>query len=382
MKMQHHKSITLKNLLINEEKQIGIQFQPDKIIQALLKELPGIKWSEEFGMAYIPNAKGNLNLIFQKFKGVAWVNGNYFLSNKFGSRTKEEMDVNWFRNRNTSPDFRACPEEYLLKLELVRYSNNTVRTYVSCFEQFINAYKEIELIQIDENDIRSYLQKLIQAGKSDSYVNQMINSIKFYYETVKGMPNRFYLVERPQKKQTLPKVISIEEVQSIIKNTNNIKHKCIVSLLYSAGLRRSELLNLTMEDIDGKRMVILIRNGKGGKDRLTVLSQKVLDDLRVYFKEYKPEKYLFEGEKGKQYSATSVAAIIRKAAQKSKIRKSVSPHMLRHSFATHLLENGTDLRYIQTLLGHSSTKTTEIYTQVAIKNIQLVKSPIDLINLD
>jgi site-specific recombinase XerD len=136
-----------------------------------------------------------------------------------------------------------------------------------------------------------------------------------------------------------------------------------------------------MEDIDGKRMVILIRNGKGGKDRQTVLSQKVLEDLRIYFKAYRPEKYLFEGEKGKQYSATSIAAIIRKAAQKSKIRKSVTPHMLRHSFATHLLENGTDLRYIQVLLGHSSTKTTEIYTQVALKNIQLVKSPIDLIFL-
>lgn len=122
-----------------------------------------------------------------------------------------------------------------------------------------------------------------------------------------------------------------------------------MSLFYSAGLRRSELLNLTMEDIDGKRMDILIRNGKGGKDKLTALSQKVLDDLRIYFKVYKPAKYLFEGEKGKQYSATSVAAIIRKVAQKSKIRKSVSQHMLRHSFATHLLENGTDLRYIQTL---------------------------------
>lgn len=382
MKPQHTKSITLKNLLIKGERKIGIQFQPDKVIQALLKELPEIRWSEEYGMVYLPNNKTNIGLIFKKFKGVAWVNGNYFFSNKFGSRTKEEMDVNWYRNRKTSPDFRFCPEEYLLKLELVRYSNNTVRTYVSCFEKFINAHKEIELIQIDENDIRSYLQKLIQAGKSDSYVNQMINSIKFYYETVKDMPNRFYLVEHPQKKQTLPKVISIEEVQSIIKNTNNIKHKCIVSLIYSAGLRRSELLNLKMEDIDGKRMVILIRNGKGGKDRLTILSQKVLDDLRIYFKEYKPEKYLFEGEKGKQYSATSVAAIVRNAAKKSKIRKNVSPHMLRHSFATHLLENGTDLRYIQTLLGHSSTKTTEIYTQVAIKNIQLVKSPIDLINLD
>jgi len=129
-------------------------------------------------------------------------------------------------------------------------------------------------------------------------------------------------------------------------------------------------------------MVIKIRNGKGGKDRLTILSQKVLEDLRIYFKKYKPKKYLFEGENGNQYSTTSVMSIIKGAAKRAKINKLISPHMLRHSFATHLLENGTDLRYIQTLLGHSSSKTTEIYTQVAIKDIQLVKSPIELINLD
>lgn len=379
--MNHHKSITLKHLLIEERKCIGIQFHPDKVIQALLKELPGIKWSHDFRQAYLPNNKQNISLIYSKFRGVAWVNGNSFFSNRKLGQTVQVMDVNWFRTRTVAEGYRTCPEEYLLKLELLRYSNNTVKTYISCFEKFINTHKQIELISIDENDIRSYLQKLIQAGKSDSYVNQMINSIKFYYETVKGMPNRFYLVERPRKKHTLPKVISIEEVQAIIKNTNNIKHKCILSLLYSAGLRKSELLHLRMQDIDAKRMVILVRNGKGGKDRLTLLSQKVLDDLRLYYKAYRPVNYLFEGEAGKQYSATSVSAILNQAAKKSKIRKNVSPHMLRHSFATHLLENGTDLRYIQTLLGHSSSKTTEIYTHVAIKNIQLVKSPIDFINL-
>lgn len=378
---QHTKSITLKNLLINEKKQIGIQFHPDKVIQALLKELPGIKWSKEFGMAYLPNTNLNITLVFKKFKGVAWVNGNYFFQKRTVNNHNKPIDVNWFRKRTLKPGYKACPEEYLLKLELKRYANNTVKTYVQCFEKFINTQEETDYMRINEVEIRLYLQKLIQTGHSNSYVNQMINSIKFYYEIVMGMPNRFYSIERPIKKECLPKVISPEEVRGIILNTNNIKHKCIVSLLYSAGLRRSELLNLTLQDIDSQRMVDLVKNGKGGKDRLTILSQGVLDDLRIYFKKWKPKKYLFEGESGGQYTAVSVLKIVNKAAKKAGIKKNVSPHILRHSFATHLLENGTDLRYIQTLLGHSSSKTTEIYTQVATKHLKSIKSPIEMINL-
>jgi site-specific recombinase XerD len=378
--MEFRKSITLKHLLINEARCIGIQFQPDKVVNALLKELPNIKWSNDFNLPYVPNTKANIGLIYQKFRGVAWVNTNYFLAHKRINHDNEEINVDWFRRRKLPEGYRSCPEEYLLKLELKRYANNTAKTYIQCFEKFINSQIEQDLMRINEQDIQRYLQQLIQNKKSNSYVNQMINSIKFYYEIVKEMPNRFYSVERPRKKETLPKVISLEEVQSIINNTKNIKHRCIVSLLYSAGLRRSELLNLKLSDIDSKRMVILVKNGKGGKDRLTLLSQKVLTDLRAYYKVWKPKEYLFEGEKGGQYSATSVLAIIRRAALEAKIHKPISPHMLRHSFATHLLENGTDLRYIQTLLGHSSSKTTEIYTQVAIKNIINVQSPIDLIN--
>ncbi len=252
---------------------------------------------------------------------------------------------------------------------------------MQCFEKFINAQTETDLMRLNEQDIQAFLQKMIQDKKSNSYVNQMINSIKFYYEVVKEMPNRFYSVDRPLKKEPLPKVISMEEVSAIIKNTPNIKHRCIVSLLYSAGLRRAELLNLKLQDIDSKRMVIFVKNGKGGKDRLTLLSPSVLKDLRDYFKIWKPKEYLFEGENGGMYSTGSVMAIINKSAKKANIKKKISPHVLRHSFATHLLENGTDLRTIQTLLGHSSSKTTEIYTHVAINHVQAVKSPIDLINL-
>ena len=191
------------------------------------------------------------------------------------------------------------------------------------------------------------------------------------------MPNRFYHIERPHKKKTLPKVISKEDVLAIIKNTQNIKHKCIISLLYSSGLRRSELLNLKLEDIDSKRMLIHIRYAKGGKDRYTILSRNVLDDLRSYFKVYKPKSWLFEGSHNKQYSASSVVKLIDRAVKKAGIRKKVTPHTFRHSFATHLLEEGTDLRYIQHLLGHNSSKTTEIYTHVATSSFKNIKNLLD-----
>jgi len=191
------------------------------------------------------------------------------------------------------------------------------------------------------------------------------------------MPNRFYSVDRPIQNESLPKVISMVEVSSIIKNTSNIKHRCIVSLLYSAGLRRSELLNLKLNDIDSKRMVILVKNAKGNKDRLTILSRSVLIDLRIYFKECRPKKWLFESPTGTNYSNTSVNSILKKCAKKVGIKVRVYPHILRHSFATHLLEAGTDLRYIQTLLGHKSSKTTEIYTHVATNTFLIIKNPLD-----
>lgn len=381
MKSKPHRIVSLKHLFINKKKKIGLKFYPDATIQIIVKNLPEVKWSKEFEMAYIPNSPENIDLIFESFRQIAWVNCSHFYPKKEYHTSETPISVDFYRKREVSKGNRTCPEEFYQKLELKNYSINTARIYISMFEIFMNAHKDIELESIDENKIRNYLLSLIHSEKSESYINQMINSIKFYYEVVMEMPNRFYSIERPLKKQRLPKVISKEEVQDLINNTNNIKHKCIVSLLYSAGLRRAELLNLKFEDIDSKRMVIMVNGGKGGKDRLTILSKSVLNDLRTYYKEWKPEVYLFEGKRGVKYSGTSVLKIIQNSATKAKIKKKITPHMLRHSFATHLLEAGTDLRYIQVLLGHSSTQTTEIYTQVAINNIKIIKSPIESLNL-
>ena len=375
--MNPFKSITLYHLMIHDQKMIGIKFSPDKLIQGLIKSLPNPKWSEQYNMAYIPNTKDNLGIIFNTFRGVVWINYNRFLSNKPLNTGNECVDVEWFRKRKPIPEYRFCPEEYLLKLELKKYANNTVRTYVHFFELFINHYKEKNLNAIDESDIRAFLQKLVQKSVSNSYLNQAINAIKFYYEVVLGMPNRFYEIERPRREFKLPTVISKEEVLSIIENTNNLKHRCIISLLYSSGLRRSELLNLKLEDVDSKRMLIRVQGSKGNKDRHTLLSQTVLEDLRLYFREWKPREYLFEGQRGGRYSAQSVLKIVKEAALKAKIKQSVTPHVLRHSFATHLLESGVDLRQIQVLLGHGSSKTTEIYTHVATNTFKNIKNPLD-----
>lgn len=369
--------VTLKHLMVGKEKRIGIQYLADKVLDALVNDLPGVGWSEEFGMNHIKNTAENLDLVFKTFRGVAWINCNHFYPRSSFGRKGEAADIQALRNREAVEGKRSCPESYLAKLELKCYASNTVRTYVSCFEAFMNYFGDRELQEINENDIRKYLQKLIQDNCSHSYVNQAINSIKFYYEVVLEMPNRFYAIERPRVEEKLPQVLAKDEVLSLIRNTNNIKHKCVVSFLYSAGLRRSEVLNLEPADIDSRRMVVRVRAAKGNKDRYSILSEKLLQDLRKYYKQWRPEKYLFEGPTGDKYSAESVVKIVKQAARKAGIKKNVTPHMLRHSFATHLLESGTDLRYIQVLLGHKSTKTTEIYTHVATNIFLRIKNPLD-----
>lgn len=370
-------NITLKHLLINEQKYIGLQFLPNPRVEKIIQSTDIFTWNKKYLMYCTPNTKDNFNLVFNLFKGIAWINGAHFFKGKISKMNNNKINLDHYRNRVKSEKKQRVPEVYLQTLELKRYSINTARTYISSFEKFINFFKKNDLIEITEEDIQQYLNHLALKGVSSSQLNQALNSIKFYYETVMQMPNRFYAIERPFKERKLPKVLSKEEIFKIIHSTQNIKHKCILSLLYSAGLRRQELLNLKVSDIDSKRMMIRVTQGKGNKDRLTVLSPKVLTDLRTYFKQWQPSNYLFEGNSGKQYSASSVKRILEKAALKANINKRVTPHMLRHSFATHLLESGTDLRYIQKILGHSSTKTTEIYTHVSMVHLQKVKSPFD-----
>jgi len=369
--------ISLRHLQIDDKRMIGLKFYPDKVIQALVKGLPGVRWHKKSQMACDLNNSANYQLILNTFKGIAWLDMRYFSKKGWVGCDDPTLVIDGFRKRILPSAHKRCPEAFLNELLHRKYAVSTVRAYVNCFERFINHYKSIPTEKLGETEIKDFIELLIKEKVSDSSINQHINAIKFYYEVVNRMPNRFYEFPRPPKAEKLPEVLSKEEVLRMIEYTANLKHKCILSLLYSAGLRRSELIKLKIIDFNSDRMCITIKGAKGNKDRLTLLSKNLLAHLRNYYRQYQPKFYLFEGYKGQPYSGTSIGKLVRKAARRANIKKVVTPHMLRHSFATHLLEGGTDLRYIQSLLGHNSSRTTEIYTHVATNIFKTIKNPLD-----
>lgn len=371
-----HITLTLRHVIVNEERKIGLDFRNNPTIQALVDTLENVKWSKEFKVYYTDYNESNLDKIFTIFKGIAWVNTKYFYKDKPINTGVSEPDFTSLRTRKSKYK-RRCLTEYIDKLQVLRYSYNTASTYISMFEEFINFYDSKDLLSIDENDIRAFLLYLVENGVSHSYQNQSINAIKFYFEIVLSLPNRYYHVDRPRKVERLPVVLSEEEITRLLNSISNLKHKAIIMTMYSAGLRVSELLELKMSDILSDRGLIMVRNAKGNKDRTTLLADVTLKILRQYYKAYKPQIYLFEGPENRKYSRTSVGKVLKKAVRNAKINKQVTNHTLRHSFATHLLEAGTNLRYIQSLLGHSSPKTTEIYTRVSTKAFANIKSPLD-----
>ena len=260
-----------------------------------------------------------------------------------------------------------------------RYSPNTINTYSEALKSFLTFCNTKAVKDITNEDVILYNNDyILKHNLSSSYQNQIVNAIKLYFMIVKDTAIEIDKIHRPKREKVLPNVLSKEEVKAILEAPKNLKHKAMLSMIYSCGLRRSELLNLKPNDIDSKRNVVIIRQSKGKKDRITPLSPKILELLRNYYKEYSPKTYLFEGqEKNTQYSARSLEEVLKKSIKLATINKPVTLHWLRHSYATHLLESGTDLRYIQELLGHNSSKTTEIYTHVSTKNIQQIKSPFD-----
>jgi len=270
--------------------------------------------------------------------------------------------------------------EYNRLLKLKNYSRSTINTYTYYFEMFLNYFQGKDIAKLTKSEVMDFLLKESEKNFSAAYQNQLVNSIKFYYEKVLGRQKEFYNLPRAKKPFKLPVVFSEEEIVILFDQVENFKHKCILYLIYSGGLRISEAVNMKVGDIDSTRNQIVIRGAKGKKDRTTLLSQTLLEMLRKYYSVYKPKEYLFEGETGGQYSIKGIQNIFNKALKASGIKKEATTHSLRHSFATHLLERGTDLRYIQELLGHESSKTTEIYTHVTKKAVDKIVSPLD--NLD
>jgi len=271
--------------------------------------------------------------------------------------------------------------EYNRLLKLKNYSRSTINTYTYYFEMFLDHFKGKDVGKRTKNEVMDFLLKESEKNFSAAYQNQLVNSIKFYYEKVLGRQKEFYNLPRAKKPFKLPVVFSEEEIVLLFDQVENFKHKCILYLIYSGGLRISEAVNMKVGDIDSTQNLIVIKGAKGKKDRTTLLSQTLLEMLRKYYSVFKPKEYLFEGETGGQYSIKSIQNIFNKALAASGIKKNATVHSLRHSFATHLLERGTDLRYIQELLGHESSKTTEIYTHVTKKAMDKIVSPLDNLNI-
>jgi integrase/recombinase XerD len=263
-------------------------------------------------------------------------------------------------------------------LDEVRYSARTKESYLALLEMFFKYFNEKNPLDISMEEVSEFVYEfIITNGYSASYQNQMISAIKTFYRISGKKKISLELIERPRRSRALPKVFSKEEVKRILNSTRNTKHKLLLWIVYSCGLRRSEVTNILLTDLDRDRSLLHIREGKGRVDRIVPVSEKVWDKLDEYIDGYHPVKYLFEGQTGGKYSVESVYRVFKSALRDAGINKDVGVHSLRHSYATHLHETGLDIRYIQELLGHKSSRTTEIYTHVSRRNLIQVRSPIE-----
>lgn len=339
-------------------------FPKDPGLISAVKTLGVARWSKTKSKWFITKDKFELSKLINALNG------------------KAVIDTAGLKEK-TKPQTPAEIEQNLSKLKLwmehKRYSTSTINTYLDAAKSFLMFTHPKPMQEVNNNDIVKYVNEyIIKHNLSFSYQNQVVNAVKLFFREIVHSDLNVDKIERPRREYKLPNVLSKEEVKLILNAHSNIKHKTMLSLIYSCGLRRSELLNLKPSDVDSKRGLLIIKQAKGRKDRITPISEKTIVMLREYYKMYKPKIWLFEGQNsGEQYSEKSLQNVLKQALKKVKIKKTVTLHWLRHSYATHLLEAGTDIRYIQELLGHKSSKTTEIYTHVSTKSLQNIKSPFD-----
>lgn len=290
-------------------------------------------------------------------------------------KTKEPSKIKSVSLNNKAIDALNALEQ---KLVLKSYSKSTINVYKKMFTIFLSKFMNQNLNEVTKEQIEGFIYELIKKNNiSEGYQNQIINAIKAYYEHVLGLPREYYEIQRPKKSVSLPNVLTQEEVVTIIQSPKNIKHRAILWTIYSAGLRISELTNIRVCDIHSKEGYIFVKDSKGKKDRKTILSPFLVKLLQDYYKKHRPSYWLFEGQTGGKYSVTSIRCIFRKAIKDTNSNPWATVHTLRHSFATHCIENNVNLRYLQNMLGHSSPKTTELYTKTIKINNKNISSPLD-----
>ena len=384
-------TLTITPLHYRGQEVMGIPQPLDKELEYTLRKIKGIKWSIAHGLWYLPLNKESYSKLQNALECKLILDNSLLkqyleqrkciqplLKTEKVSKARTELLLMHPLNEENLTAFN----QFQALLRLKNYSPNTINTYCNEFHFLLRLLGTEKVSDLTKQQVQSYLLWLFNnKGYSPAHLHTTINALKFYFEQVLGRGREFYDLPRPKKPLKLPDILAEKEVMCLIKKTENLKHRALLMTAYSAGLRVSELVSLKIRDIDSKRMMIHIRQGKGGKDRMVQLSQVLLQTLREYYSVYKPVEYLFEGEKkGEPYSARSAQEVLSKAKKIAGIQKKGSIHMLRHSYATHLLEAGTDIRYIQELLGHSSLKTTMRYTHVSQLKVQGIQSPLDRLN--
>lgn len=363
--------IRIKKIIHRGDKRLAIFLPPDKKCHALIRKITGVRWSQSRRCWHIPGSEES----FSEFKET-------FTNAKIEEENPDEQDLK--RLSRTGLERMSAEKERELEvfvkwMKSQRYSSNTIETYGDGLRTFLRFNNSKEIAEIDNDDLIIFNNEYILKNKySESYQNQIVNAIKLFYSRFHDKKVQVETLERPRREKRLPNVLSKEEVKKILSSIRNLKHKAMLSLIYACGLRCGDLLNLIPSDINRNRCLLHLRMGKGNKDRVAPLSKKTIELLEEYYKAYRPKKYMFEGETpGEPYSARSLQQVLKQAVSRAGIRRPVTLHWLRHSYATHLLESGTDIRFIQEILGHSSSRTTEIYTHVSNRYISEIKSPFD-----
>lgn len=383
------KRIKLTSASHRDREIILIQFEKkDATLAVLRMNFETLAWSKTFESWYITRSADFLNRFFKCFKGTYFI--DYSAVEKVqrwnGQPATQVAKKVQLVQTNLKPTLAPLNEtqtkaieDFIDYLKSIRYAKSTIETYSDAVKIFFRFFSDRSIDSFEANDITFFNNEyILKYGYSASYQNQVVNAVKLFFKVVENTKMEIEAIERPRREHRLPNVLSKEEVKLILQSLDNKKHVAMLSLIYACGLRRSELLNLTLKDIHSERNLLMINQSKGKKDRVVPISDKLISLLRAYYLEHKPKKWLFEGQLPlSQYSERSLELVLKKSVTLAKIKKPVTLHWLRHSYATHLMESGTDLRYIQELLGHKSSKTTEIYTHVSTKSIQQIKSPFD-----
>jgi len=352
-----------------DELRVYMPYNKDDIL--FMKEFYGSHWDEKYRCWSLPNYHDNLTMLQLHFR--KRISSIIEVPKETGQRK------NIYESLEISEEGKTESNKLRRWMEHKRYSTSSIKTYTDSLKVFLSFCSPKKPEEIEAQDMVDFVNDfIIKYNYSYSYQNQIVNAAKLYFREILKSELDVESFERPRREHKLPNVLSKEEVKAILHSLTNVKHKSMLSLIYACGLRRSELLNLKLNSIDSQRGLLHVINSKGKKDRIIPISEKTIKMLRDYYNMYKPQGWLFEGQNsGEQYSEESLAKVLKNACDKASIKKPVTLHWLRHSYATHLLESGTDLRYIQELLGHKSSKTTEIYTHVSTKSLQNIKSPFD-----